>query len=222
MSTLRSSVFNSLAVAVALATTLSGGLVLTGCGGERAPEAAANPASGLMATSAAVGSARADLSKTIGSLLHFKDGADAKATYAEFSASVAGMKSGAAEVKSSYESMQAKKDLYLDAWKKEISAVQDPALKATAAKRISDVQMSFLDITNAFGDAKASYDPFVVSVDSLQKVLVNDQTEAGVKAALPTIETAIAQGTEVSGKLAVISTQLDALSGKLIPAAAAK
>ncbi|HEX3131981.1 MAG TPA: DUF2959 family protein, partial [Planctomycetota bacterium] len=162
------------------------GAIMTGCSESRSE--GSTKGLGTMVTS--IAATKTQVSTTVTDLEALKTATDVKAAYAKVAHDSESVKSNAAQVKSDYEDMKAKSDVYLETWQKEIASVQDPALKATAAERFSKVKIALIEITNGLGNAKDAYQPFVSSLDDVQKLLANDTTPGGVKAVTPAIDKA--------------------------------
>jgi predicted nucleic acid-binding Zn-ribbon protein len=166
-----------------------------------------------MATS--IAATKTQVSTTVADLQALKTATDVKAAYAKVNQNTEGVKSHAAKVKSDYDAMKAQTDVFVETWQKEIASVQDPALKATAAKRFADVKIAFLEITNTLGAAKEAYQPFITSLEDIHKVLGNDVTPGGVKSVTPAIDKAIANSKALDTKLGEANTQIATLRGEL-------
>jgi hypothetical protein len=110
---------------------------------------------------------------------------------------------------------------YITNWEVEVYGVEDPNLRQQAETRRSDVRASYGRIADGTRALRDSMQPFRRQLDDLQTFLANDLTQAGVRAAGPSIQRATQAGRQVQQRMDALIAELDRVAGAMTPAVVA-
>lgn len=186
----------------------------------RTPVAQAKQATveSLVDTRVALVKAQNDMQTAIASLEELtKPATDQRANFQQFRTALANTRDHAAAAQRRAESLRSQRVAYLARWEKEVSELNDPALKSSAQERVQQVRDTFGQITELADQARAAYEPFMTSMTDIEKYLAADLTPAGINNARPSIDNAVAQGKDVFEKLNQLINAVNGLSAHIAP-----
>ena len=110
---------------------------------------------------------------------------------------------------------------YITNWEVEVYGVEDPNLRQQAEARRSDVRASYGRLADNTRALRDTMQPFRRQLDDLQTFLANDLTQAGVRAAGPSIQRATQSGRQVQQRMDALIQELDRVAGSMTPAVVA-
>ena len=144
-------------------------------------------------------------------------GADLKSNYAKFGRAVAETQEDAERARRRGADMRERADAYVARWQKEMSDVQNPELRAGAEARREKVKQNFERVQSAAHAARDAYQPYMNSLQDIQKVLAVDLTPQGVQTARPAIDQANAAARTLNERLDALIRELDDVSAGMTP-----
>ena len=153
---------------------------------------------------------RKQVQAALDSLLALSSGGTSDLTkdYKTFSKNVAGMTQTAEKVKARVEDMQQRREAYLDEWQKKMKSVSSPDIQAHMTERAKEVKRILESSQPEREAARDAFRPFMTNLQDIDKLLSVDLSAAGVTAAAPIAEDALANGN-------IVLQRLDAFIGSL-------
>jgi hypothetical protein len=142
-------------------------------------------------------------------------GADPRPAYDRFTAEIAGLKKARDSVKSNAEDMRARSKQYFDAWKADMEAMQSPEIRAKAAESEQKAREAFASIQSKGDEAKAAYEPFLSTVEDLNKYLRNSLNPQGIATVKDSMDKAKSLGGTLLGKIDAVIAELDRMANAL-------
>jgi chromosome segregation ATPase len=109
---------------------------------------------------------------------------------------------------------------YVAKWEKEMEQVSSPELRAGAAARRQRVKDNFEDVVTSGRSVREAYQPYLKSLQDIQRALASDLNPAGVAAAAPAMDKAKADGAALNERLDALIAKLDTISAGMSGAAA--
>lgn len=134
---------------------------------------------------------------------------DVKVTYDKLNKSIANLNSEATDLREQAANMRSQGEVYVAKWKDEMDQIQDPDIKASAAKRREAVAASFAGIRDTAVGARQSYATYNASLTAIQTTLKNDLTSAGVSMLGDKIKKTQAEGETLKKELDRLIGDLD-------------
>lgn len=175
---------------------------------------AATAATSLQSTRAEIASVTSALDKAVAALANLveKPQSDLKPQFDAFKAEVTALQGQSQSVGSSAQAMRARGDEYFKAWEQDLAGINNPELRQISADRRAKLSGHYQKVTEGFEKAKAAFDPLLVQLSDVQKVLGLDLTDNGIKMASGPAGEAKKSAASVKQELAGVSVELDELA----------
>jgi len=105
--------------------------------------------------------------------------------------------------------MQEEADAHVKAWEKEVSALDDPTVKASMESRRDAVRTNFSLVKAYAQDARKAYEPFLAGNQQIVQALSIQLSPASISSLSPSIDRVLADGGTLKEKLAALDRALN-------------
>jgi hypothetical protein len=187
-------------------------LLLAGCAttAEIPPQAT----SGLLAMRNQLIDGKAQIQKTTGVARDLIDQPrqDVQSQVDAFTSQVSALTRDALQTREQAAGMQARADDFFTKWEKELTSMSGSLAEAGQQRR-TESMASFAQLRDRLGAVRTQFAPFVTDLQSAERYLRTDSTAAGVKAAAPTIRSALDREGSVLKSIDELIAQIDAVRG---------
>lgn len=140
---------------------------------------------------------------------------DLPAWLKEYDLAVLKMQFAAGRAKDRWEHLTKNGDKYIERWDKEIAEMKTSEVKESVEARRARVVTAFEKIKGEAGQARDAYQPYLASLQDIQKALKVDLTAGGVTALKPALDKAKSQGADVTKQVDELGIEIDRLAGRL-------
>jgi chromosome segregation ATPase len=195
------------------ATLVLGAALAAGCssgGGGRTGESK-KAIEGFQDTRNSITGAQKQVDATLASLNTMASGTDLQKTYKTFTGQVNKLEATAAGAKKRSDAMKKNLDAYVTKWQSEVGGMSDPSIRAGVTERQNAVKANFEKVRNSAADARGAYEPFMKTLQELEKALSIDLSPQAMPGLKPAIDNANKQGATLKDKLAAMQKELDAM-----------
>jgi len=175
---------------------------------------ASSAATSLQQTRKDIANCNGALDKAVASLADIaqRPQSDLKPQFDTFKASVVALDAQSKTVAASAQAMQARGEEYFKSWEQELAGINNPELRQISADRRAKLSDHYQKVTEGYEKAKAAFDPLMVQLSDVQKILGLDLTDNGVKMASGSAIEAKASAETVKKELNGVNAELDELS----------
>ena len=206
-------------VCVVAGAVLSAGCAKKGDSGGRTPESQ-KAITSLKDTRQELVRSKAEVNDAVAALDKIAAGGNLPQSYKQFTVAVKDVQAAGDRARARAQTMRANGRAYVARWEKEMDQVTSPELRAGAAERRQKVKDNYEEIVAAGRSVRDSYQPFLKSLQDIERALASDLTPAGVDAARAAIDKAKADSVVLNERLDAVIAELDEVSGGISGSAA--
>jgi hypothetical protein len=202
------------------AAAIAAATCFTGCGTTAGYQQADKTGAGIAGFRQEIVKAKQAVDDTVGALGQVAVTADTnpRAAFQQFSKSLANLETAAAKAQKRGAEMKARGQAYFAEWEKQMAQLQNPEIRALAAKQKAKLQTTFESIKKYTEPLKAQFDPWLADLKDLRTYLNNDLTVTGVDAAKKLFAKAEGEGMEVQKSMDALVAELNTVAATLTPA----
>ena len=128
-----------------------------------------------------------------------------------------GVRDLAVQLRDGFDDMRAARQVYIQKWEADLSAIADPQLRQQSVDRRAALRDRFTDLSSDLDDSKQAFRPLLQKLSDLQVYLQNDLTSTGVQQVGGRLESAGAEAEALAGKVSADLAKLDSLIDELEP-----
>ncbi len=121
------------------------------------------------------------------------------------------------KVRSRWQAMQARGEVYFEHWQESLAHVKDPRVRELAEKHRPELQESFTRIKISAQQARDAFNPFLSGLRTLKIALENDAGSVRTEANRQLIRVTRDQGEQVEKALTALRQEMDAMAVLLTP-----
>ena len=162
---------------------------------------------------------RQNLSRTMSALEEVKAAAanngDLTKAYGSFSSAYGDLETQVQKVREQGTAARARAKEHYEAWQKELTEMQNPALREKAQKRFTAASGEFQKINDRISDAKEKFAPLAADLKDINTYLKTDLSNDAVSSLSNTIWKMGGAAKSVDGKLADVNEQIEKTMRKL-------
>jgi hypothetical protein len=177
-------------------------------------EKASQAATSLQETRTQIAGVETALDKAVSDLTDLAEQPkpDLKPQYDAYTASVTALESHAKAVAASAKEMRTLGEEYFKSWEKNLGDINNPELRQISADRRAKLSGHYQKVTEGYEKAKSAFDPLMVQLADVRKVLGLDLTDNGLKLAETSAKEAKRSAVGVKKELEGVRTELDELA----------
>jgi hypothetical protein len=202
------------------AVTAFAALLLAGCSSTTGYKRADKTGAGIAEFREEVAKASAAVNDTVKALDEVAVTADTnpRKAFERYTKSLSNLESAADKARKRAREMREQGQAYFANWEKQMEQVQNPEIRALAAKRRAELQTTFDNIKKYTEPLKAQFDPWLSDLRDLRAYLGNDLTVTGVDAAKKLFARTQSEGLEVQKSMDALVAELNTVAATLTPA----
>ncbi len=151
-----------------------------------------------------------------------KSSGDMRKQFREYCEALDAMMSHAKRVRSLRGDFQAQRDKFTSDWASRLETIRDADLRKQAVDRRDHALAAFKQLSEDADAAKASFDPWMTSIQDVRRYLEHDLNPDGVKSVANRMQQAKTDATEVKAKLATLNKNLGEVIEKMSATKASK
>lgn len=188
-----------------------------GCSSSGRASESEKAVSSMKDTRAQLANAKTEVNDAMASLDALASGSNLQKSFSAYDKDVTNVKAAGDKARARWQSMQENGKAYIARWQTEAAQIQNPEIKSSMEQRRQRVADNYEKIKTTAQATKDAYQPFLQQLQSIQKALSLDLSQAGASALQPEMAKAKTQGQTLNQKIDALISQLDEIMGGMSP-----